>query len=158
MRRGLTIGKTRGLLYWVARLLGDVQAISKGPDAMAKRLARRATGKTTGRWLGTEIDDIDRTSAFINPIPEPMARGQIILPNVGQPPFQSLELPGNAPGGMRAQMVVNELLGLLGNMTGEAGERVTRLPLEDHVIGRAVHGPVPRGRRRGGRCVVSRPA
>ena len=51
-RRGITIGKTRGWLYWLARLLGDVSAVSKGPGAMSKRLARRAAGKGTGRLLG----------------------------------------------------------------------------------------------------------
>ena len=50
-RRGITIGKTRGWLYWLARLLGDVQAVSRGPNAGAKRVGRRAAGKATGRWL-----------------------------------------------------------------------------------------------------------
>ena len=51
-RRGITIGKTRGWLYWLARLLGDVSAVSKGPGAVGKRLARRVAGKGTGGLLG----------------------------------------------------------------------------------------------------------
>lgn len=50
-RRGFSLSKTRGLLYSLARLLGDVQAISRGPKAMAKRAARRAAGKVAGRAL-----------------------------------------------------------------------------------------------------------
>jgi len=37
----------RSWLYLVARILGDVDAIVKG--TVAKRLARRAAGKVTGR-------------------------------------------------------------------------------------------------------------
>ncbi len=37
----------RSLLYLVARLLGDVNAILKG--RIARRIARRAAGKVTGR-------------------------------------------------------------------------------------------------------------
>mgnify|MGYP000949377784 CR=1 FL=1 len=44
------ISKTRGLLYTLAKLLGDVQAISSGsPKKVGKRVARRIAGKTTGR-------------------------------------------------------------------------------------------------------------
>ena len=39
--------KTRGLLYFLARLLGDVQAVKKG--TVGKRVIRRATGKATGK-------------------------------------------------------------------------------------------------------------
>ena len=42
--------KTRGLLYLIARLLGDVNAVEKG--RVGKRIARRAAGKVTGRGLG----------------------------------------------------------------------------------------------------------
>ena len=40
---------TRGLLYWLARLLGDLNAIGKGK--VGRRVARRAAGKITGKWL-----------------------------------------------------------------------------------------------------------
>lgn len=47
----VSIGKARGFLYALARLLGDVQAVKKGPGAMARRVARRAPGKATGQLL-----------------------------------------------------------------------------------------------------------
>ena len=31
--------------------LGDVSAVQRGPEAMGKRLMRRAAGKVTGRML-----------------------------------------------------------------------------------------------------------
>lgn len=43
------ISKTRGFLYRLARLLGDVSAVRKG--TIAKRIARRAAGKATGKAL-----------------------------------------------------------------------------------------------------------
>lgn len=46
----MSIGKTRGFLYTLARLLGDVNAVKKGK--VGKRVARRAAGKATGRTLG----------------------------------------------------------------------------------------------------------
>ncbi|MEX2486868.1 MAG: hypothetical protein WD377_04545 [Nitriliruptoraceae bacterium] len=46
----MSIGKSRGLLYRIARLLGDVQAVKRG--TVGKRIARRVTGKATGRGLG----------------------------------------------------------------------------------------------------------
>lgn len=39
------------MLYWLARLLGDVTAVSRGPTALGKRLLRRAAGRVTGRAL-----------------------------------------------------------------------------------------------------------
>lgn len=42
--------KTRGFLYWLARVMGDVSAVKKGK--VGKRIARRAAGKATGRGLG----------------------------------------------------------------------------------------------------------
>lgn len=39
----------RGFLYWLARLLGDLNAIGKG--RVGRRVGRRAAGKVTGRWL-----------------------------------------------------------------------------------------------------------
>jgi len=46
----MSIGKTRGFLYTLARLLGDVNAVQK--SKVGKRVARRAAGKVTGRSLG----------------------------------------------------------------------------------------------------------
>jgi len=46
----MSIGKTRGFLYTLARLLGDVNAVNKGK--VGRRIARRAAGKVTGRSLG----------------------------------------------------------------------------------------------------------
>ena len=40
----------RSMLYTVARLMGDVNAVKKGK--VGKRVARRAAGKATGRTLG----------------------------------------------------------------------------------------------------------
>jgi len=51
-KKGLTIVKVRSAACGVARLLGDVQAVSKGPKATAKRIARRVIGKALGRMLG----------------------------------------------------------------------------------------------------------
>ena len=39
----------RNLLYWLARLLGDVNAVGKGK--VGRRAARRIAGKLTGRGL-----------------------------------------------------------------------------------------------------------
>ncbi len=40
---------TRSLLYRLARLLGDVNAVKKG--RVGRRIGRRAAGRTTGRAL-----------------------------------------------------------------------------------------------------------
>jgi len=45
----MSINKTRGLLYWLARILGDVNAVQK--DKIGRRVARRLTGKASGRAL-----------------------------------------------------------------------------------------------------------
>ncbi len=45
----MSISKTRGLLYQVARFLGDVQAARKG--RVGRRVARRIAGRSTGRAL-----------------------------------------------------------------------------------------------------------
>ena len=44
------ISKTRGLLYSLAKFLGDVNAVKKG--TVGKRVVRRAAGKATGKLLG----------------------------------------------------------------------------------------------------------
>ncbi len=46
----MSISKTRGFLYWLARLLGDINAVRRG--RVGRRIARRAAGKATGRGLG----------------------------------------------------------------------------------------------------------
>ena len=46
----MSISDTRGFLYWLARLLGDVTAVKRG--RVGRRIARRAAGKATGRGLG----------------------------------------------------------------------------------------------------------
>ena len=42
----------RSWLYTAARLMGDANAVSKGPKAVQKRIVRRVAGKLTGRLLG----------------------------------------------------------------------------------------------------------
>lgn len=46
----VSINSTRSLLYQIARLLGDVNAVQKG--RVGKRIGRRLAGKITGRGLG----------------------------------------------------------------------------------------------------------
>jgi len=45
----MSLGKIRGFLYRLAKLLGDVSAIQKGKAG--KRILRRTAGKGTGRVL-----------------------------------------------------------------------------------------------------------
>jgi hypothetical protein len=45
----MSVNKTRGLLYWIARILGDVNAVNKG--RVGRRIGRRASGKMTGKGL-----------------------------------------------------------------------------------------------------------
>jgi hypothetical protein len=49
-RKRDSIGQVRGFLYGLARALGDVSAVRKGK--VGRRLARRVTGKASGRLLG----------------------------------------------------------------------------------------------------------
>jgi hypothetical protein len=51
-RRRSSLSLIRSVLYALARLLGGVQAIRRGPHAVATRMARRASGQVTGRMLG----------------------------------------------------------------------------------------------------------
>lgn len=46
----MRFNKARGFLYWLAKAIGDVQAVKSGK--VAKRVVRRAAGKATGRLLG----------------------------------------------------------------------------------------------------------
>jgi hypothetical protein len=50
----MTISKFRGKLYALAKILGDVQALThKNPGkAIPKRIGRRIAGKLTGRLMG----------------------------------------------------------------------------------------------------------
>lgn len=45
----MSINKTRGFLYKLARFLGDVNAVQKGK--VGKRIGRRVAGKATGKAL-----------------------------------------------------------------------------------------------------------
>lgn len=45
----MSINKTRGLLYMIARILGDINAVKKG--TVGKRVARRVAGRATGKAL-----------------------------------------------------------------------------------------------------------
>lgn len=45
----VSIGKSRGLLYYLARLLGDIQAVQRG--RIGRRIGRRSAGRSTGRLL-----------------------------------------------------------------------------------------------------------
>ena len=48
----MTINKFRSLLYTVAKLLGDVQAVrSNRKGAIQRRIARRVAGKVMGRTV-----------------------------------------------------------------------------------------------------------
>lgn len=40
----------RGFLYWLGKLLGDINAVKRG--RVGRRIGRRYTGKVTGRGLG----------------------------------------------------------------------------------------------------------
>ena len=46
----MSVSKSRGFLYKLARLLGDFSAVSSGsPKKMTRRVGRRVAGKATGR-------------------------------------------------------------------------------------------------------------
>ena len=46
----MRIGKIRSWLYFLAKILGDINAVKRG--RIGERLARRLAGKATGRLLG----------------------------------------------------------------------------------------------------------
>ena len=46
----MSINSYRSLLYKLARILGDLNAVQKGK--VGRRVARRVAGKLTGRGLG----------------------------------------------------------------------------------------------------------
>jgi hypothetical protein len=46
------MSKARSFLYRLARVLGDVEAVSSGkPERVVKRIARKAAYRSTGRLL-----------------------------------------------------------------------------------------------------------
>lgn len=47
----MSLRSTRRDLYRAARVLGDVDAAAHGPDALARRLVRKAVWRTVGRVL-----------------------------------------------------------------------------------------------------------
>ena len=51
-RRRSTLSALRSLLYGLARHLGGVQAVRRGPEVVGQRLMRRAAGNVTGRMRG----------------------------------------------------------------------------------------------------------
>jgi hypothetical protein len=45
------INKIRSILYTSAKVLGDVNAVVRGPDKIVKRIGRRLAGKQTAKVL-----------------------------------------------------------------------------------------------------------
>jgi len=50
-RRKDSLRTTRSFLYALARFLGDAEAAKRGPEAVGKRILRRALGRATGRAM-----------------------------------------------------------------------------------------------------------
>jgi hypothetical protein len=50
-KRRNQINNVRGLMYQSARLLGDANAVSKGPTAIEKRVVRRVIGREVGKTM-----------------------------------------------------------------------------------------------------------
>lgn len=46
----MSINKVRNILYTIARILGDINAVQKGK--IGQRIARRGAGRITGSLLG----------------------------------------------------------------------------------------------------------
>ena len=46
----MSINSTRGIMYKLARILGDVQAVRRG--RVGRRVGRRVAGRATGKGLG----------------------------------------------------------------------------------------------------------
>ena len=46
----MSIGKFRGWLYFLAKILGDLNAVLRG--RIGQRIVRRLAGKVTGRLMG----------------------------------------------------------------------------------------------------------
>jgi len=54
-RKRSQIGQLRSALYELAKFLGDVSAVQKGPEAAFKRLVRREVGKRASRGLWSRL-------------------------------------------------------------------------------------------------------
>jgi hypothetical protein len=44
-RRRSYLSALRSFLYWLARAIGDYQAVRRGPEAIVKHIARRQAGR-----------------------------------------------------------------------------------------------------------------
>jgi len=51
-KSGFSISKLRRTLYSIARILGDIQAVSRGPKAVQRRIKNRILGKLFWRIFG----------------------------------------------------------------------------------------------------------
>lgn len=49
--------KLRSLLYTMARRLGDVNAVRRGPTAIVKRVVRKVAGRIAGRTINKMTGD-----------------------------------------------------------------------------------------------------
>jgi hypothetical protein len=47
----MEMNSLRSFLYWLVRLLGDLQAVRRGPRAMGKRWLRKGAWRKTGKWI-----------------------------------------------------------------------------------------------------------
>lgn len=54
----MSISKIRSILYFLARILGDINAVRRG--RIVERVARRATGRVTGKFLQRLFNNIFR--------------------------------------------------------------------------------------------------
>ena len=54
-KTNMTINSIRKILYWISKILGNINAVSKGK--VGKRVARSATVKTTGKVLKVLAED-----------------------------------------------------------------------------------------------------
>ncbi len=54
----MSFGKVRGQLYKSARLLGDLNAISRGPEKMIQRAIRKKAGRMTGKGLASTFSKL----------------------------------------------------------------------------------------------------
>lgn len=50
-RRQAQINDVRSVLYQSARLLGDANAVARGPSAVEKRIVRRMVGREASKML-----------------------------------------------------------------------------------------------------------
>ncbi len=72
--------------------------------------------------------------------------------------FKLFQLGGNALGWMVPKVCINKALRLLGNVLGNGRERLSCVPLQDHVISRVRHVFAPRGRNLQDRKAVATPS